>query len=512
MLIGNSSDTSYNVGWTRAYGGSGNDTANGIAYYSGNNRLFITGGFEQTADFNKYTNPNVLTLTSNGDKDIFVVDVSVSTGLPFNSSNLIQFGSNELDEGTSIAISNSSLYLNGIFKGTIDFNPDSGVNYVFSNGTTSSIFNAKYNLTPQLSYAWCHFEGGGSTLEYVGDFKVSEAQLLVYYVHNSLGPGTIGSYVLARNINTGFTPSTFFGSFHYSAFNSLMRSLELNPNGNILISGDFSGTIDVDYNNSNQVPVTSNPGISGIIIKNSLCNLSASVSGVNVSPNPVCSGNLVTVSLDSNSRLNDNAEYKWYDASSFVPVLLGTGSSINLNPTVTKNYFVRGEGGCVGNGSNRNFTITVNPLPDATLTITGNTITSNEAGGAYQWLDCNNGNAQIFGATSQSFTPSSSGSYACLVANMFDCQITTNCVNITVLSTDDFSKLGVKLYPNPVKNSFKIEGDVFIETLSIYDILGQKIKSFTNINTFDIEDLASGTYIVEIISNKGTANTKIIKE
>ena len=70
----------------------------------------------------------------------------------------------------------------------------------------------------------------------------------------------------------------------------------------------------------------------------------------------------------------------------------------------------------------------------------------------------------------------------------------------------------IKLYPNPVKNSFKIEGDVFIETLSIYDILGQKIKSFTNINTFDIDDLASGTYILEIISNKGTAKTKNIKE
>jgi len=59
-----------------------------------------------------------------------------------------------------------------------------------------------------------------------------------------------------------------------------------------------------------------------------------------------------------------------------------------------------------------------------TITTSGNILTSDETNADYQWINCDNGNAEIFGETSQSFTPVSTGNYAV--------QLTRNgCVEIT---------------------------------------------------------------------------------
>jgi len=81
------------------------------------------------------------------------------------------------------------------------------------------------------------------------------------------------------------------------------------------------------------------------------------------------------------------------------------------------------------------------------------------------------------------------------------------------LSNTEFEKLGIKLYPNPTKNNFTIEGEIVIEKLAVYNLLGQNIKSFySNESNYDISELASGTYIIEVLTDKGTARTKIIKD
>src|SRR5690606_13358728 len=49
-----------------------------------------------------------------------------------------------------------------------------------------------------------------------------------------------------------------------------------------------------------------------------------------------------------------------------------------------------------------NLTITT---VDNSTTLNANTISANQNGATYRWLDCNNGNAVISGETAQSFTP-----------------------------------------------------------------------------------------------------------
>ena len=80
------------------------------------------------------------------------------------------------------------------------------------------------------------------------------------------------------------------------------------------------------------------------------------------------------------------------------------------------------------------------------------------------------------------------------------------------LSTEDFNPATVKIFPNPVKNSFKISEE-FISVL-IYDISGKELLSFSNNERdFNVSELNSGVYLLKINDNKGKSNfIKFIKE
>jgi hypothetical protein len=54
-----------------------------------------------------------------------------------------------------------------------------------------------------------------------------------------------------------------------------------------------------------------------------------------------------------------------------------------------------------------------------------------QSGASYQWIDCDNENTPITGATGQSFTPSMTGNYAAIV-QMEDCIVMTDCHYVEV--------------------------------------------------------------------------------
>jgi hypothetical protein len=96
--------------------------------------------------------------------------------------------------------------------------------------------------------------------------------------------------------------------------------------------------------------------------------------------------------------------------------------------------------------------------------------------------------------------------------------ITTNTYTTTVaaLSSQDFD-FGTyfTLYPNPAKDVLNIQAkqDLTINSIEIYNQLGQIVMASTNtLNTIDVSNLASGTYFVKINTQKGSANSKFVKE
>ncbi|MFT7156076.1 MAG: hypothetical protein ACI8Q1_001080 [Parvicella sp.] len=76
---------------------------------------------------------------------------------------------------------------------------------------------------------------------------------------------------------------------------------------------------------------------------------------------------------------------------------------------------------------------------DLSLTINGNTLSSNETSATYAWLDCDNGFTVISGATNQTYSPAIDGNYSCKITNgcrtdTSACQYICTTSNITTLS------------------------------------------------------------------------------
>ncbi|MFN3909257.1 MAG: T9SS type A sorting domain-containing protein [Flavobacterium sp.] len=118
------------------------------------------------------------------------------------------------------------------------------------------------------------------------------------------------------------------------------------------------------------------------------------------------------------------------------------------------------------------------------------------------------------------FVPSSTGTYyigikgSSTVANrtvlmLFDLNVSeTLTINENKLST--FS-----IFPNPTYNSFSVSNDnnKNIQQISILDINGRLVKTFgANQNNYDISDLNTGIYMVEIKSEVGIETKKLIKK
>jgi hypothetical protein len=125
--------------------------------------------------------------------------------------------------------------------------------------------------------------------------------------------------------------------------------------------------------------------------------------------------------------------------------------------------------------------ISIFPLPDTTITKTGNMLSSNLSGATYQWVDCNNNYAVIPGKTAISFTPLNSGSYAVIVSKN-NCTDTSSCYPLTIVGLKETSiDPRLNIYPNPsYDGKFEISsssaGNIQLEVL---DIAGKLLLSKT---------------------------------
>ncbi|GAA4166749.1 hypothetical protein GCM10022217_41050 [Chryseobacterium ginsenosidimutans] len=98
------------------------------------------------------------------------------------------------------------------------------------------------------------------------------------------------------------------------------------------------------------------------------------------------------------------------------------------------------------------------------------------------------------------------------VANLF--YIKTQYSSATVLATKENSiSEKLKVYPNPVETSFNISTPETVEMVNIINNAGETVKTIRGNNkNINISDLTSGTYFVQIKTNKETIHQKIIKK
>jgi hypothetical protein len=98
--------------------------------------------------------------------------------------------------------------------------------------------------------------------------------------------------------------------------------------------------------------------------------------------------------------------------------------------------------------------------------------------------------------------------------------IVTNTATTTIatLSNQDFDFGSYfTVYPVPAKDVLHLntKNEIGLKSLSIYNTLGQMVLAVTNPDnnaTIDVANLKTGTYFIKVMTDRGTTNTKFIKE
>jgi hypothetical protein len=212
----------------------------------------------------------------------------------------------------------------------------------------------------------------------------------------------------------------------------------------------------------------------------------------------VCDGEMVTLSGSGATT------YSWdngaIDGIAFTP------------PTGTTSYTLTGTVDSSGCQSTDDVNITSESINN-TLSEDGTSLVCNQTGAAYQWLLCP-GLTPVAGATSQTYSPGTAGSYACVVT-LGSCTDTTACGLVSVGIEPLFDKLGLSVYPNPANDVINIVLDKATASLSIHSVTGQLIsqyESFTGKKTIDVSELPAGLYILKFVNDTKVYSTRLLIE
>ena len=146
--------------------------------------------------------------------------------------------------------------------------------------------------------------------------------------------------------------------------------------------------------------------------------------------------------------------------------------------------------------------LSVLTLDLTTNLIENESISANQSGAIYQWIDCD-ADVPINGATTQTFVPETSGNYAVIVS-MGSCSDTSDCVAYDIVGiADDFNLNGLHIYPNPASHQLYIEipASMTGETIVVHNTLGQIVYTAGLYSTFTNIELSlwkEGVYFVRV--------------
>ena len=156
-------DSAGNFVWARRMGGIGTERGLSLALDSSGN-VYTTGVFEGTADFDPWNVTAGDTLTSGGDRIIFVSKLDSDGNFVWAK----QMGgppglddSGESDRGFSVAVDgDGNVYTTGYFHGTGDFDPDDAGALILTSAGDRDIFVSK--LDSAGDFVWAKQMGGPS--------------------------------------------------------------------------------------------------------------------------------------------------------------------------------------------------------------------------------------------------------------------------------------------------------------------------------------------------------------
>lgn len=155
----------------------------------------------------------------------------------------------------------------------------------------------------------------------------------------------------------------------------------------------------------------------------------------------------------------------------------------------------------------------IGPEIDTEVELSGVTLTSQATGSfTYQWVLCPSFTT-IDGATEQSYEATVNGLYAVIISNG-SCTDTSSCytINSVGLEKNQF-ELDLNIHPNPSSAFFTITsennltGKIYVLNTIGAIVYEDKIEGYTQ--NIDLSNASSGSYIIKITTDRGTAIKQI---
>jgi hypothetical protein len=159
--------------------------------------------------------------------------------------------------------------------------------------------------------------------------------------------------------------------------------------------------------------------------------------------------------------------------------------------------------GAAGCDSIVNLDLTIT-LVNASIAQSGFQLSATNTNATYQWVDCANGNAPINGATAQTYSVTSNGSYAVEVTEN-GCTSLSECVSIVNVGVPDTAAEQFGLFPNPVQDQLQISTSRTVERLDLFDLTGKYLIGNSIQNSLELAAISSGTYLVRVTFTGGEA-------
>lgn len=548
-------DSTGNLLWAKQITGSDSeDPFDLIVDQSGN--VFVTGGFQNTVDFDP--GPGIFSLTATGIFSCFVLKLDPQGNFVWAKS----IGGNGHVAGYGISTDSfGQVYLTGAFNATVDFDPGSAVHSITAFGF-QDIFVLK--LDSNGDFVWAKQMGGPNDDTGWGIQFTSLNEVLVsgnFSGTADLDPGpSIFSFVsngmqdmfwAKLDSNGGFISAAGWGGPEIDfCFQARCDAV-----GNIYAGGYFKDTVDFDPGSGMAIYAAAGDA-DGFLSKfdaagswqwtNRIASpnrdwgldltlddwgnpyLGGSFQGlVDFDPGP---SNHILDGLQGSSFLVQylpNGEFGWavqMDGNAYAEVVgiaIGSGSEVHLLGDFFSDCDLDPGPGTSSFSSLGSRDIFLSKLSqcnapiDTSVSVSSQTLMANLSNASYQWLDCNNAFAPVSGATSQSFSPNSSGNFAVSLLQGA-CADTSACFSMTVIGIESPFDFPISISPNPTSETLILQIPPVDQhpILTIHTATGRMVlqKELNELKTEIDLPGPQGMYILKVESESGhRATAKVLK-
>jgi hypothetical protein len=189
----------------------------------------------------------------------------------------------------------------------------------------------------------------------------------------------------------------------------------------------------------------------------------------------------------------------------------GAGGDCYVDPLMTSTTIIPG-GAVLGNGM-VTITYTINNSTGITQ-LASNQLEADQVGATYQWVNCTT-SQPIVGEINQTFTATQDGSYAVIVTQG-TCDIQSACIDLAFVGIEENVSEFVSVYPNPTNGIFTVNvNDTKATSISVLNTLGEEIyqaKCNGNNTVVDLKNAANGVYFIQVATEAGILNQRIVKQ